>query len=70
MFYRRTRTYIWDCASLTSPVLNEVFYHISNSIDHNMVREEKREREREIEREEIDRDREGDRESGREREIG
>jgi len=33
---KRTRTYIWDCTSLTNPVMKEIFYSTETSIDHNM----------------------------------
>jgi choice-of-anchor B domain-containing protein len=33
---KRTRTYIWDCASLTNPVMTQIFISSETSIDHNM----------------------------------
>lgn len=33
---KRTRTYVWDCTSLTNPIMTQVYYAPENSIDHNM----------------------------------
>ena len=34
-FSRRTRTYMWDVVDLEAPVLKNIHYHVSESIDHN-----------------------------------
>lgn len=32
---KKTRTYIWDCADLTNPILSSIYYSHEDAIDHN-----------------------------------
>jgi len=33
---KKTRTYIWDCADLTNPIMTSIYFSPEDSIDHNM----------------------------------